>query len=724
MDNYVGKTLNGCYEIQEIIGVGGMAVVYKAYDNMSQRTVAIKIMKDEFLADEDFRRRFKNESKAVALLSHPNIVKVYDVSFGDKLQYMVMEYIDGISLKEYIAQQGTLTWKEVVHFTTQILKAMQHAHDKGIVHRDIKPQNIMLLHNGLIKVTDFGIARFSRSDTRTMTGKAIGSVHYISPEQARGEATDERADIYSVGVMLYEMMTGQLPFQSDNAVSVAIMQLQADARKPSELNPEIPPALEEIAMKAMKKNPAERYSSASEMLADFKAFRENPNVRFNYSFASDNQPTRVIDPMEVKRGADKTDEQKGGAVVARQMKNKLQLLKYIAIACVTVCLVLLIVFIAFASNDTKYECPDLSGMTYEEVENRYGDTFGDIIVEARYDNTHEIGTVIGQSIAEGEKIKEGTNITITISKGTAGDETRVPNLTGKTMEEATELINIADLILRIEKEENNLYAPGTVIRTEPAANTLVYRKSVVTLYVNEGGDSTKTNKVPNVKFQTYEDAVRALTIAGLEVGEVTEANSNYPKGMVIVQAVKGDTFVEKGSKIDLVISNGIKVPVIEFLLPRFATRVEGDIVVYCNSQRQDDLSLNGMLLAGNKVSIDLSTAVQNIDPSAGTFKYEVHVVSPQIDKVIFTCEVDFATGEMIESASYVYSYIPDVTGRDEASARALLESYGFAVEVETVVIEGNSAPVVSEQYPEATEVVCLASDYTVRLIVVVGEEVR
>ena len=203
-----------------------MAVVYKAYDNIDDRTVAVKILKDEFLASEEFRRRFKNESKAIAVLSHPNIVKVYDVSYGDKLQYIVMEYVEGITLKEYIEQQGVISWKETVHFTTQILRALQHAHDKGIVHRDIKPQNIMLLENGTIKVTDFGIARFSRSETRTMTDTAIGSVHYISPEQARGDITDDKSDIYSVGVVMYEMLTGQLPFQSDNSVSVAIMQLR------------------------------------------------------------------------------------------------------------------------------------------------------------------------------------------------------------------------------------------------------------------------------------------------------------------------------------------------------------------------------------------------------------------------------------------------------------------------------------------------------------------
>ena len=228
MENYCGKRLDGRYEIREIIGVGGMAVVYKAYDVIDDRIVAIKILKEEFLANDEFRRRFKNESKAIAVLSHPNIVKVYDVSFGDRLQYIVMEYIEGITLKEYIEQQKVINWKEAVHFVTQILKALQHAHDKGIVHRDVKPQNIMLLQDGTIKVTDFGIARFCRGDTRTMTENAIGSVHYISPEQARGEITDDKADIYSVGVVMYEMLTGQLPFQSDSAVSVAIMQLQQE----------------------------------------------------------------------------------------------------------------------------------------------------------------------------------------------------------------------------------------------------------------------------------------------------------------------------------------------------------------------------------------------------------------------------------------------------------------------------------------------------------------
>lgn len=281
----MGKRLDGRYEVQEIIGVGGMSVVYKAYDNVDDRIVAIKVLKDEYSNDAEFVRRFKNESKAIAVLSHPNIVKVYDVSFGEKVQYIVMEYVDGITLKEYIQKQHIIAWNDAVFFTTQILRALQHAHDKGIVHRDIKPQNIILLPTGNIKVTDFGIARFSRTETRTLTENAIGSVHYISPEQAKGEFTDERADIYSVGVVLYEMLTGSVPFDADSAVSVALMQLQKEPKKITEINPNIPLGIEQICFHAMQKNPQDRYQTATEMLLDLEDVIRNPNATFDYTLS-------------------------------------------------------------------------------------------------------------------------------------------------------------------------------------------------------------------------------------------------------------------------------------------------------------------------------------------------------------------------------------------------------------------------------------------------------
>ncbi|MCL1952528.1 MAG: protein kinase, partial [Oscillospiraceae bacterium] len=303
MDYYVGKILDGRYEIQEVLGVGGMAIVYRAYDNIDDRPVAVKILKEEYLANEEFRRRFKNESKAIAMLSHPNIVKVYDVSYGERLQYIVMEYVEGITLKEYIEQRRVIPWKEAVHFLTQILRALQHAHDRGVVHRDVKPQNVMLLHSGNIKVTDFGIARFTRSETRTMTENAIGSVHYISPEQARGDLTDGKSDIYSVGVVLYEMLTGELPFQSDNTVSVAIMQLQSEPRRPREVNDQIPLGLEQITIRAMQKSPADRYQSAAEMLLDLEEFKRNPLIRFEYNYYVDREPTKYVSPLERQRPA-------------------------------------------------------------------------------------------------------------------------------------------------------------------------------------------------------------------------------------------------------------------------------------------------------------------------------------------------------------------------------------------------------------------------------------
>ena len=301
MDKYLGKRLDGRYELQEIVGVGGMAVVYKAYDNLENRIVAVKILKEEYTGNDEFLRRFINESKAISVLSHPNVVKVYDVSFGDLIQYIVMEYIDGITLKEYIEKSGPLSWNEAVQFTLQILRGLQHAHDKGVVHRDIKPQNIMVLPDGIIKVADFGIARFARSEQVTITDKAIGSVHYISPEQAKGEKTDEKADIYSVGVMLYEMITGKLPFQAESAVSVAIMQLQKDPTLPRDINGSIPLGLEQITMHAMQKDGVRRYRSASEMLFDLEAFKKNPAVTFDYDYFVDDSPTKYIPDVNAEK---------------------------------------------------------------------------------------------------------------------------------------------------------------------------------------------------------------------------------------------------------------------------------------------------------------------------------------------------------------------------------------------------------------------------------------
>ena len=279
-DKYIGRLLDNRYEIKEVIGIGGMAVVYKARCHRLNRLVAIKILKDDYSRDEDFRRRFHAESQAVAMLSHPNIVSVYDVSSGEA-DYIVMELIDGISLKQYMEMKGILNWKETLHFGMQIAKALEHAHSRGIVHRDIKPHNVMVLKNGSVKVTDFGIARIM-SKGNTLTKEALGSVHYISPEQAKGGRVDNRSDLYSLGVVMYEMMTGRPPYDGESPVSVAIQHINGGAAAPSTLNPNIPKGLEQIIMKGMGHEPADRYETATAMLYDMERFRQDPAILFPY----------------------------------------------------------------------------------------------------------------------------------------------------------------------------------------------------------------------------------------------------------------------------------------------------------------------------------------------------------------------------------------------------------------------------------------------------------
>ena len=281
MDQYIGKMLDNRYEILERIGMGGMAVVYKAKCHRLNRLVAIKILKSDLAQDADFRRRFNAESQAVAQLSHPNIVSVYDVSKGGDMEYIVMELIDGITLKQYMEKRGRLNWRESLHFITQIMRGLSHAHSRGIVHRDIKPQNIMVLRDGSVKVADFGIACLENS-AQTLTQEALGSVHYISPEQARGDRTDARSDIYSAGVVLYEMLAGRLPFEGDSAVSVAIQHLSSIPLAPREVNPEIPEQLELICMKAMAPDIERRYGSAEEMIQDLESFRKNPGASLDF----------------------------------------------------------------------------------------------------------------------------------------------------------------------------------------------------------------------------------------------------------------------------------------------------------------------------------------------------------------------------------------------------------------------------------------------------------
>ena len=566
MDKYIGKRLDGRYEIHELIGQGGMAYVYRAYDRIENRWVAIKILREELSDNSDFLRRFRNESKAIAVLSHPNIVKVYDVSFGDRIQYIVMEYVDGITLKQYIEQQGEIKWREALYFTVQILQALQHAHERGIIHRDIKPQNIMLLEDGSIKVMDFGIARFTQAETQTMTDKAIGSVHYIAPEQARGGHINDKADIYSVGVMLYEMLTGQLPFVADNAVSVAIMQMQAEPTPPTRINPSIPKGLEEITMHAMEKNPAQRFPSAADMLEDIERFRRNPEMVFNYGDQVDHAYARGTSIYDTAGGRqqDYNDnyEYEEEYVRSKNGAKASMVVTGIVAAVVVVGLVVGGIFLwnYFRNNtDTSSDeviVPTFTGMIYEtEIKDNaeYAD-FEFEIVEGNQPS-QPAGVVLNQNPQAGMTVKRGKTITLTVNGGTL-EQVIVEDVTGDSQQDAYDTLEALGLSPRIQAVADDETAVGYVVRTDPAAGSTVASGSSITIFVSSGPAEEQVT-VPNVVGSSLSTAESDLEANGLVRGSVSyDDESDQPEGTVLSSDPEGGTRVSEGSAVNLVVSSG------------------------------------------------------------------------------------------------------------------------------------------------------------------------
>lgn len=567
MDNYVGKRLDGRYEIQEIVGVGGMSVVYKAYDNVDDRVVAVKILKDEFLTNDDFVRRFKNESKAIALLSHPNIVKVYDVSFGEKLQYIVMEYVDGITLKEYIQKQGAITWNDALFFTTQILKALQHAHDKGIVHRDIKPQNIILLPNGNIKVADFGIARFSRSETRTLTDTAIGSVHYISPEQAKGEFTDEKADIYSVGVVLYEMLAGKVPFEAESAVSVALMQLQNNAKRLTEINPDIPLGLEQICIHAMEKDPKDRYQSATEMLLDVEEVINNPKTVFDYSCFVDKSPTKyisntdkitaetpVINEKPIEKAVDSDEDEV--EYYDPDHKKKVISAVLIGIIILVTAAVLLVMAITASFKTSTNTLDNFVGFSYDELisSNKYDYEF---VLEQKKTDEVEPGIVVDQSPEAGSKVISGSQVKLVVSASM--DDINVPNIYNLNDEKAKKaLANEGLTNYKFTTISSETVEEGLVVYTEPKAGTVVSSDTQIVVFVSSGPTTKEVVniEVPDVTGLKQEGARAFLEKMGFKNVNFVTQDDLRPKGVVISQSPAAGSSATADDKIKVVISSG------------------------------------------------------------------------------------------------------------------------------------------------------------------------
>ena len=575
MDQYIGKMLDNRYEILERIGTGGMAVVYKAKCHRLNRLVALKILKSDLAQDEDFRRRFNAESQAVAQLSHPNIVSVYDVSRGGDTEYIVMELIDGITLKQYMEKRGQLNWRESLHFITQIMRGLSHAHSRGIVHRDIKPQNVM------------------ENSAQTLTQEALGSVHYISPEQARGERTDARSDIYSSGVVMYEMLTGRLPFEGDSAVSVAIQHLSSVPLAPRELKPEIPAQLELICMKAMTPDLRRRYASADAMIADLEDFRKNPNINLDFTMmdlrpeepAEPTQPIRTYDqtlhptPKNRERAPERARErrrdyeddyeppQRGGGAGVK------------VLAGITVVLALALVYVLFnmisdsfqqqAQEPQTYAVPSVVGYTPEQAANlaEVKDIF--ILVEkgSEFHDEYPEGVIVRQSPTEGSH-RKGDNLTIEVWVSAGEDTGEMLDVVNKTVAQANVLLkslkekyNLEIISGEAEMEFNDEVTEGYIIRSEPAEHEELKDGDTVRLIVSKGPEK-KPVVVSNFVGMQIDAVLRSLTDSlhlTCTDADIEYVESEAEPNSVIWQSLEPLTTVTEWDTIKFKVSGGITV---------------------------------------------------------------------------------------------------------------------------------------------------------------------
>lgn len=569
MDQNIGKMLDNRYELIELIGRGGMANVYKAKCHRLNRMVAVKILKSDLADNAEFRRRFRDESRAVAQLSHANIVSVYDVSRSDDMEYIVMELIDGITLKQYMERRGQMDWREALHFVTQIMRALSHAHSRGIIHRDIKPQNIMVLRDGSVKVADFGIACLADA-AQTLTQEALGSVHYISPEQARGDRIDARSDIYSSGVVLYEMLTGRLPFEGDSAVSVAIQHLSSVPLSPRDINENVPEALELICMKAMNPNPDRRYASAEAMLEDLEKFRKDPSTNMEYIRAElkekdDVEPTQPIPADEVASAVRKTRKTDEKPLQENNKMNKKLLFGIIG----GFAALLILIFAAFKifgnfgdSENDAYVVPDIRGYTVEQAENLPGvkGIFTIEVLGSKPSTQYEPGQIMEQDPAKDHTRKN--NLTIKVYLCAEEQKYYMPNLIGYDSREAKLLLDNMDIELNVTFKEtyDDQVPAGQVISTTPASDSELKKGNNVLVFVSLGKE-TKPVTVPSFIGMTLENAIAKAQELGLAVGGTTYQTSDVTVGKVIDQSLAVNSTVEEGTAISFTVSKGQETPV-------------------------------------------------------------------------------------------------------------------------------------------------------------------
>lgn len=556
MKQLVGNIVNGRYRILSTLGVGGMSVVFRAYDLLEGREVSLKVLRADKLGDPEARRRFYNESRAIALLSHPNIVNVYDVNFEGKVQYIVMEYVDGVTLKDRMDQKGQLSSEEAIHYLRQILSALSHAHSRGVVHHDIKPQNILLLPDATVKVTDFGIASVPNFEDETPSDETIGSVHYISPEQAKGDITDEKSDLYSVGVMMYAMLIGRLPFDAPSPIDVALMQVEKPPYPPCKLDPELPAGFQQVIFRAMAKKPSDRYQNAASMLADLEKLEENPAVIFPYPHEY-KLPAKKFSPRKGIRGFFRSlfPEDEDSYLHAR---NNL-----LSVVCALLLSLLMVfsgvgIMVAIVSNlyQEYVNVPSYVGMAYDDVEANYevAKNFK-FDLQYEYDNAVEEGIVIEQTPSAGESVVSGSEIKLVISKG--AQIIAVPELAGKTEAQAIAALKNAGLTYSRQTEVGNVSInEGIVLRCEPAAGTKVAEGTTVTIYVNVWAAVTEAI-MPSLVGSAKETAVTALYKKGITNVSINEVFSeSAPVGTVISQSVSADTVVPLSETVVLTISKG------------------------------------------------------------------------------------------------------------------------------------------------------------------------
>ena len=564
--NLEGRLLGNRYEIIEQIGNGGMATVYKAKCHVLNRYVAIKILKDEFTTDNEFIKRFNSEAQAVASLTHPNIVSVYDVGHEENLYYIVMELIQGKTLKEIIVSEGPLAWKWSLNVAIQIASALETAHKNNIIHRDIKPHNIIITEDGMAKVTDFGIAKAVSNSTITAFGTTIGSVHYFSPEHARGGYTDAKSDLYSLGVVLYEMLTGRVPFDADTPVSVALKHIQETPVEPIKLNPAIPTSVNNIIMKAMQKDTNARYQNASEMLKDLTFALKNPDGDFvNIPKIQNDFPTQTISTVYTKPIEEKIKEREEEKNIQNNSRKKKKgkfatfISKHKIISTIIALMLLFVLSLSITSITFKLlkvedvQIPNLVGLTKEQAESKIEElNLKYEILEEKYDDTVEEGLVLSQTpeYESDYKIKEKSTIGLVISLGQK--IVKVPKVVGKTEEEAREELENLELKVEVIEEPNKKVEAGYVISQDVTANSEVGAGSTVKITVSTG---IETTQVPNLDGKTEDEAKKAIAEAGLTLSAVlTSEDTTKENGKVIKQSLEAGSTVEKGSNITITIN--------------------------------------------------------------------------------------------------------------------------------------------------------------------------